>query len=649
MGSHRNSVTAVMGGLGMLMGLAMPACTSSPAGGPGHEGNVTPPPPPPPTAAATPPPISGGTLLVLRDQTRAVASDPDRDRIYVVDLIGNKRSAVLNLESGAEPGRLVEDADGRVHVALRGAGAVLTLDPASGKPLARRELCPAPRGLAFEAPAQLLHLACAGGELISIAPLATTPSRTLTLDRDLRDVMVSGNKLLVTTFRKSELLVVGATGLLERASPERTQAVFSSRFGGKRAPAVPGGMAPPPSGVELDASPSTAWRLIPGPAQQPMVLHQRGMDSEVGTQPGGYGDGTTCTGIVETAVTSYAVGASTTTARSSLALADSVVPVDMALSPDERYLAVVSAGHAGTARQLQFFSVAEMGSDVAPTPTPGKPCMGGGTIPPPPTDPMPPPTEPTMPIDYRSPNGEVVAVAFFGKGDIVVQSREPATLQVLTRRVAPIVLADESRADLGHQLFHVATRGHLACASCHAEGAEDGRRWKFAGIGARRTQSLRGGVMDTAPFHWNGELRTFENLMHDVFQGRMAGPEVGRDGMSALATWLDRIPAVKTAAVKPSDAAHRGKALFNSASVGCASCHNGADFTNGLSYDVGTGGVFQVPQLHSLAARAPYMHDGCASTLAERFGKCGGDQRHGNVAHLTPAELGDLIAYLESL
>jgi hypothetical protein len=647
MTSRRISVSAVSACLGLLMGVAACTTASSP---PESGGEVVNPPPPPPVAASTPPPISGGTLLLLRDQKTAVASDPDRDRIYVVDLVGRRRSAVLPLEGGAEPGRLVEDSDGRVHVALRGAGAVLTLDPRDGKTLARRELCPAPRGLAFEAPTQLLHVACAGGELLSIAPMAAAPTRSLALDRDLRDVLVSGNKLLVTTFRKSELLVVSDTGVVERATPERTQAVFSSRFGGKRVPTpfpTMGGTSP---AGELDASPSTAWRLIPGPAEQALVIHQRGMDSEVGTQPGGYGDGTTCTGIVEAAVTSYRMGA-TMGVKSSAALANTVLPVDMAVSPDGQTLAVVSAGHAGGERQLQFFAMADVGA----APAPEKPCMGGGTTPPPPPPSgpgpmMPPPSDMPEPIDYRPPNGEVIAVAYDLAGNIIVQSREPATVQILTQRVAPIVLADESRADLGHQLFHASTRGQLACASCHAEGAEDGRLWKFVGIGARRTQSLRGGVMDTAPFHWNGELRNFETLMHDVFQGRMAGSAVGREGVAALARWVDTVPPIKGSHGKLAGAAARGKALFESAAVGCATCHNGVDFTNGNSYDVGTGGVFQVPQLHSLANRAPFMHDGCARTLADRFGgKCGGDQRHGNVSHLTQTELGDLIAYLETL
>jgi hypothetical protein len=157
--------------------------------------------------------------------------------------------------------------------------------------------------------------------------------------------------------------------------------------------------------------------------------------------------------------------------------------------------------------------------------------------------------------------------------------------------------------------------------------------------------------MDTAPFHWTGELRNFEILMHDVFQGRMAGPAVEREKLDALSRWVDSVPTVKGSPHGHDlGAVERGQALFERADVGCASCHNGRDFTNNNSYDVGTGGTFQVPQLHSLAARAPYMHDGCAGTLADRFGsKCGGDQRHGNTAQLTQAQIGDLIAYLESL
>jgi hypothetical protein len=109
-------------------------------------------------------------LLVLRSGRVAVASDPDRDRVYVLDLLDKKLRADVALEAGDEPGRLVEDGAGRVHVALRRGGAVLTLDSITGKVLARRGLCAAPRGLAYDAKKDQLHVACAGGELLSVGP-----------------------------------------------------------------------------------------------------------------------------------------------------------------------------------------------------------------------------------------------------------------------------------------------------------------------------------------------------------------------------------------------------------------------------------------------------------------------------------------------
>ena len=147
--------------------------------------------------------------------------------------------ATLPLAPGAEPGRVIEDGEGRVHVALRGGGAIVSLDPRDGRLLATRELCPAPRGLAFDAARNLLHVACAGGELVSIAPLAEAPARTLQLDRDLRDVLVQGDKLLVSTFRKAELLVVGDAGVVERLTPPRVAAGVQQLRQGRGSPDHP--------------------------------------------------------------------------------------------------------------------------------------------------------------------------------------------------------------------------------------------------------------------------------------------------------------------------------------------------------------------------------------------------------------------------
>ena len=105
------------------------------------------------------------------------------------------------------------------------------------------------------------------------------------------------------------------------------------------------------------------------------------------------------------------------------------------------------------------------------------------------------------------------------------------------------------------------------------------------------------------------------------------------------------------------DAVARGQALFNEPNLGCATCHSGPRLTSNQTVDVNTGGggpdtgggAFQVPSLLGIAWRAPYMHQGCAATLEDRFGPCGGGDRHGQTSKLTVAQRSDLIAYLETL
>jgi hypothetical protein len=66
--------------------------------------------------------------------------------------------------------------------------------------------------------------------------------------------------------------------------------------------------------------------------------------------------------------------------------------------------------------------------------------------------------------------------------------------------------------------------------------------------------------------------------------------------------------------------------------------------------DVGRG-LHKVPSLLGLAYTAPYMSDGCAATLEQRFddAACGGGTKHGNVGALSTAERGALITYLKTL
>jgi cytochrome c peroxidase len=145
-------------------------------------------------------------------------------------------------------------------------------------------------------------------------------------------------------------------------------------------------------------------------------------------------------------------------------------------------------------------------------------------------------------------------------------------------------------------------------------------------------------------------MRNITDLMHNVFTDRMSGPVLNEVQVRTLQGWIDRLP--QRAAPRLMDAsAARGRELFHDQRVACASCHTGNGGTNNQNSDVGTGSAFQVPTLHGIAWRAPFMHNGCAPTLRDRFTNpaCGGGDRHGVTSHLNPGQINDLVAYLETL
>jgi mono/diheme cytochrome c family protein len=570
-----------------------------------------------PTQAAKPvPPISGGTLLALKDGKTVVAADPDRDALYVVDLGSNTVSLTFSFNGGDEPGRLIQDAAGRVHVALRRGGALVTIDPMTGFTIARRDVCSAPRGVAYQADGDLVHVACAGGELVSLPAAGGAITRTLVLDRDLRDVVVgTGGKLYVSTFRRADVLVVGTDGVVaKRARPANSTAIN-----------LMGGQA-------RKTSPAVAWRMVPYDATTGTVvmLHQMGVDDEINPAFGGYSGIKGCSAIVE-AGTSVLAPDSDATVVAPTGFEMVSLAVDVALSPNKSQIALAVPANSAVMGMPTIAS-------GPMTQITGSTTGGGCTF-----------LSNTNTGMQSPPPGEVVAVSFASENLLLAQVRNPATLWRSDTGVQ-IKLSTEDRTDTGHLLFHMNAGGGLACASCHPEGGEDGRVWNFACIHGRRTQSIRGKISGTAPFHWDGGEKTFSTLMDDVFVQRMSGPQLTEDFKSTLAGWIDTIPAMPVTRGLDAAAVERGKAVFNDTKSGCATCHAGTLLTNNTTIDVGTGGMLQVPSLRGVAWRAPFMHNGCAKTLSDRFvAACGGGDKHGVTSMLTPAQVTDLTTYLQSL
>jgi mono/diheme cytochrome c family protein len=463
-------------------------------------------------------------------------------------------------------------------------------------------------------------------------------------------VLVRGNELWVTRFKSAEVLRVSSTGTLDkRLRIPQGQGLLSQ-------PPDKDGSSKKPKDVTL--APGTAWRAVSNSAGGAVIVHQDAVADEIEVTPpsasgsayGGGQDGTGCGGIVKNVITTVAPDGSSTSTQ----FEGSPLPVDVAVSADQQWIAVAHAGgpdFSAPKPSLEFPSDGSGPSFGGTAVGPGffgsaVTIMSAGNV---------NSGNACAFSEGGISNDPVVAVAFASNNVLLAQTREPAQLLVMTGlpfgTPTAIALPGESRVDTGHELFHRDAGGGIACASCHPEGGEDGRTWKFKGTGDRRTQALHVGLRDTAPFHWNGDLPDVGAVMDEVFVGRMGGVRESEQRVSALSGWLFSLKAPGTIRDASDEAVVRGQSLFRSADVGCTTCHSGDKLTNNLSAAVDTVATskLQVPSLVAVGYRAPFMHNGCAATLVDRFDpKCGGNA-HGNTAGLSDAQKSDLVAYLESL
>ncbi|MEZ4442789.1 MAG: c-type cytochrome [Polyangiaceae bacterium] len=554
-----------------------------------------------------PPPLSGGTLLLADEGRLAVAADPDRDRVSLADFEGGAPRHVALLE-GDEPGRAIE-AGGLIHVALRGAGDLVSIDPGTATVVGRRPICSAPRGLVHEPIADEIYVACADGELVAVSPdPSSSERRRMVLDRDLRDVVLFDAGLLVSRFRSAEVLYVDFDGTIRgRLTPRPFLHPNGTRF-----------LA------------NVAWRLESIPGGGAVMVHQRArqnaivLDPEDSPNPS-YTARNCGDALSHAAVTVFHPGVmdNPSTLSGAGGLHTMGLPVDIAVSPDGATAVVVSAAHRRVAEaSLETF---EHEDDCA------EPNTGNHL--------------------RRDLDGEVVAARLRPTGEIVMQQRDPPRLVIQTEGDlfgTWINLPGDTILDTGHELFHQPPSPRAeACATCHPEGRDDGHVWSFAGLGPRRTQTLDHDLAATAPFHWDGALDDMRGLVDEVYVHRLGGEPQGEHRVAALASWLDTLRRIPARLPTDLEAVERGGALYES--LGCATCHGGPALTNNTNAAVGKGVPTQVPSLLGIADRAPFMHDGCASTLRDRFGPCGGGDLHGETSTLSEAEIDDLVAYMETL
>ena len=574
------------------------------------------------TTTYEPAPVSGGTLALLDEHT-ALAVDPDRERVWRVALDGfTGADGYAQFAAGSRPRRAVVDAEGTVHVLLRGTGQVAHFPASSLRfqgavpGMSLEPVCLEPRDLALDPAGGALLVSCRDGTVLRLGAAGGPPT---VLASDLRDLLPGPGGLAYTTFQKAELHTADGAVL---------------------APRVPAANLPNVPEAEV------AWRTVSTPVGA-LMLHQLASTDSIavassGTSTGSGGSpyggsnfgvlGNGCQpGVVTTAVTLFSPRGGVSTAR----VADLLGVDAAAWLADGSTLLVAVAGAAGTGLTVYAAALDERGAFADETL-----CSR---------------------VIFSSPGGQFTGVKFLADGTLVAHDRQSSSLAVLKAFVGGgiafvttqrVTYAFDSVDSPGSLLFHLAPSARdpavgatLACASCHPEAVEDGHTWLIDGQ-PRRTQSLAGGVSGRAPFHWQGDRPTLEALLADTFTHRMGGGTPPPLVVSSLRHFLDGVPALKTTQL-PADRRALGQAAF--AKAGCAGCHQGPQLGGGLA-DVGTGGTFKVPTLIGLHARTALMHSGCAPTLGDRFDgtPCGGTA-HGDLSRLTAGELDWLKAYLQTL
>lgn len=628
------------------------------------------------------PPISGGTLAITPDDRYAVATDPDRDRVSIVDLLTNKLVSTIALNPGDEPGRVTTDASGRAHVALRRGGAIVTIDTTTRSILERRDVCAAPRGVEYDGAQKRLLVACQSGELVSMPLTGTEGIVRQPVDQDLRDIVITSNGVFVSRFKSAELVAIAPDlKATTKAQPAVIRQLFPEMDGSQSVDAL---------------DPLGARRVRLANDGSVVMLHQTAREGDImldseqhsinpmtGVSASPYGGAGQCSGVAGTAITTFD---RTGKPASTVQLSMGTLAVDVAQAPSSQEIAIAVAGagdpftpgisfvgantpeeaKAAAAGQAPIFTDETQAQVSAGAPANmivgvvrydlSQSISGVQSF-----DTAIPQKQPGQsgfcagPIATVMLPGPATAVTFTKTGVLVMQTRQPAAL-FITQSLATTDGTEPTRIDLGgasvldtgHEIFHRDAGAGVACATCHLEGDEDGHTWHFAGQGPRRTQALSVGLEGTAPFHWVGDMDDLGKLMEGVFVGRMGGVHQSQPRLDALATWMFGIQAPKPLRAATDDAVARGHELFVGAAE-CGKCHDGVKLTNNQTVDVGTGLPLQVPSLIGVGHRGPWIHTGCAKTLQQRFDPaCGGNQ-HGKTAQLTAVQIDDLVAYLESL
>jgi hypothetical protein len=290
-----------------------------------------------------------------------------------------------------------------------------------------------------------------------------------------------------------------------------------------------------------------------------------------------------------------------------------------------------------------------------------------------------------------SPDGKTVYIS--NTLDFEVGIHDGATM----KKLGSVKVCDPAKTPewvRGKALFNMAlppmtTPRWVACSSCHPDGLTDGRVWQNP-EGLRKTPHFFG-MAHTHPLHWSADRDEVQDFEYTIRSKLMRGPGLvpgpikpkppfkpveleetmaGRSkDLDALAIYCNSFEATMLsphipAPGKLSESGDRGKRLFHSKEVGCATCHSGPYYTDSSLekpfklHDIGTGTddptekmgpKYDTPSLLYIYRTAPYLHHGKAATLQDVLTTSNKEDKHGKTSHLKKEEIDDLVEFLRSL
>jgi sugar lactone lactonase YvrE len=201
-------------------------------------------------------------------------------------------------------------------------------------------------------------------------------------------------------------------------------------------------------------------------------------------------------------------------------------------------------------------------------------------------------------------------------------------------------------------LFHaadpaMAERGSMACSTCHPDGRADGLSWRIEQH-ELQTPILAGRIVNTHPYKWDGGDKDLATSLTMTMK-RLGGRGLAAAQTAQLAAYISMLPSVR-APTRDTTAVARGKKLFDSAEMGCRTCHDGASYTDQSRHKLaGDLAESDTPSLLGLAASAPYFHDGSAATLEALLRDRGAVHGMSETARMSDKDLVDLVSFLETL